>query len=32
MALDLFAGLHVFMGNFWFWYNALTPLTFLLTF
>ncbi|MCW3989278.1 MAG: glycosyltransferase [Candidatus Bathyarchaeota archaeon] len=32
MALDLFTGLHVFMGNFWTWYNGLTPLTFLLTF
>jgi len=32
MALDPFAGLHVFMVNFWIWYNALTPLTFLLTF
>ena len=32
MVLDLFAGLHVFMRNFWIWYNALTPLTFLLTF
>ena len=32
MALDLFAGLYVFMGNFWIWYNSLSPLTFLLTF
>ncbi len=32
MALDPFAGLQVFMENFWIWYNALTPLTFLLTF
>ena len=32
MALDPFAGLLVFMENFWIWYKALTPITFLLTF
>ena len=32
MALDPFAGLLVFMENFRVWYNALTPISFLLTF
>ena len=32
MALDPFAGFLVFMENFWIWYDALTPISFLLTF